>query len=348
MYTSPVISKGFFLALVLAVGWLFWRIVEPYVLVVIMAAMAAVVCVPIQRWLIKRLMNERVCSAIVVSGVFALVFIPLVFGVVVAGAQAADLVQNSLDNQAWRVWVQSASSMLPDWVPQPSVFLADVDVAGMAKAIAIWAAKHAQTIVSGTAEMAMNTLIFFITLYYFLADRDRMVRALLSLSPFDDATDKRLLTRLADTVRHVAFGALVISVVKGILSGIGFAVFGVPGAFVWAIGVAVASQVPLVGAGLVMIPAVLYLLIIGHTGAAIGLAIWGIILVGLIDNVLSPILLEGRTNMHALLILLSILGGLQAFGWIGFIVGPTILAAMLALVDLYRSGILQSASTGRK
>lgn len=342
--THPAVARGFFLALLAAALFLFWRLVEPYVLVLLMAGMAAVVLIPVQRTLGKWL-PERLVAALIACGVFSLVFIPLLFGVVLVGKQAAELIGQSLDNQAWISWVREASSAIPSWLPRPDIFLSELDIAGVAKALAGWAFSHAQLLVASTASIAMNTLIFFITLYYFLADRVRIVGALLALSPFDDVTDRRLLTRVADTVRHVAFGALVIAVAKGILSGIGFALFGVPGAALWGVVVAVASQIPLVGAGLVLVPAVLYLVVVGHAGAAIGLAIWGAVLVGLADNVLSPALLEGRTNMHALLILLSILGGLQAFGWVGFIVGPTILSALLALLDLYKAGILEKTSS---
>jgi predicted PurR-regulated permease PerM len=344
-HAQPAIAKGFFLLLLAAALFLFWHLVEPYVLVLLTAGMAGVVLLPVQRLLCKKL-PERLAALLIVCAVFALVFIPMLFGVVLVGKQAADLVQQSLDNRAWVAWVRDVATTLPAWAPRPDVFLAQLDIAGIAKASAGWAFTHAQTIVASTAIFAMDTLIFFMTLYYVLADRLRIVESLFALSPFDDATDRRLLSRVANTVRHVAFGALVVSAVKGLLSSIGFLLFGVPGAALWGVAVAIASQVPLVGAGIVLVPAVGYLVVGGHTAAAIGLTVWGVVLVGLADNVLSPILVGGRTNMHSLLILLSILGGLQAFGWIGFIVGPTVLAALLALLDLYREGILGTVNRG--
>jgi predicted PurR-regulated permease PerM len=96
----------------------------------------------------------------------------------------------------------------------------------------------------------------------------------------------------------------------------------------------------MVGMGLIMIPAITYLALTGATGAAIGLTLWGIIVVGLVDNILSPILVGGRTKMPELLVLLAILGGIQQFGPIGFIIGPVILSGLLVARDLYKAGIL--------
>ncbi|NBX51902.1 AI-2E family transporter [bacterium] len=97
----------------------------------------------------------------------------------------------------------------------------------------------------------------------------------------------------------------------------------------------------MLGTSVIMIPAVLYLFITGEAGSAIGLALWAGVAVGLVDNLLQPFIVGGRTHMHALLILLSILGGLEFFGPIGFILGPTILAALLVILEMYKGGYLE-------
>ncbi len=107
----------------------------------------------------------------------------------------------------------------------------------------------------------------------------------------------------------------------------------------------IASQVPILGVGLVMAPCVLYLFATGQTYEAIGLLIWGTTAVGLVDNILGPLLIKGQTNMNGLLILISVLGGIQLFGPIGLIMGPTILAAIMVMLELYKNGILDNKST---
>jgi len=182
-----------------------------------------------------------------------------------------------------------------------------------------------------------------ISLYYFLVDREKINQLVQDLSPFKDTLDVSIMKRIVNAVRSVVFGALVIAILKAILAMIGLAIFGVPGSVLWGAMVAVASQIPMIGAALILGPAVAYLFIIGSIGPAIGLLIWSILVVGLVDNFLAPKLVGSKTKMHELLILVSILGGLQVFGPIGFIVGPTILAAVMVVVELYKSGILEDA-----
>ncbi len=94
---------------------------------------------------------------------------------------------------------------------------------------------------------------------------------------------------------------------------------------------------PSVGTALALTPAVIYLLITGNTGNAIGLAIWGALAVGMIDNFLGPKLVGSRTKLHPLLVLMSVLGGIQLFGFLGFLLGPIVMAIFVALVEIYRT-----------
>jgi predicted PurR-regulated permease PerM len=143
------------------------------------------------------------------------------------------------------------------------------------------------------------------------------------------------------TVRGVVFGSLIIAMIQGVVAAVGLTLFGVPGALIWAGLVVIAAQVPMLGTSVIMLPAVGYLFLTGNTTQGIGLLVWSLVAVGLVDNILQPFIVGGRTRMHALLILLSMLGGLNVFGPIGFIFGPTILAAFLVMIELYRSGILE-------
>ena len=111
-------------------------------------------------------------------------------------------------------------------------------------------------------------------------------------------------------------------------------------AMLWASMVVIAAQIPMIGTSVVMLPAVAYLFVVGDSGSGIGLLVWSVLVVSTVDNVLKPYVVGGKTRMHGLLILVSMLGGLQAFGPIGFILGPTILAAFLVVIELYKAGIL--------
>ena len=171
--------------------------------------------------------------------------------------------------------------------------------------------------------------------------REELRREVTGLSPFRDKLDKDIIDHIVKTIRDVMFGALILAFIQAVLAAIGLSIFGVPGALFWGALVIIAAQIPMLGVGLIMVPAVLYLAFTGEVGSAVGLAIWAVTAVGLSDNILSPIIIGGRTKMPELLILISILGGLSVFGAIGFIVGPTVLAMVLVLLNLYKQGILE-------
>ena len=159
---------------------------------------------------------------------------------------------------------------------------------------------------------------------------------LFGISPLSDASEQKIYQRIITAVNAVMRGALIVAVVQGTLAGVGFWIFGLGAPVLLGMFTTVASLIPLLGTALVLVPATAYLFITGSTASGIGLAIWGGIAVGLIDNILKPKLIEQRMKIHPLLILLSIIGGIHAFGFLGFILGPLILAIAWALAEIYR------------
>ena len=128
------------------------------------------------------------------------------------------------------------------------------------------------------------------------------------------------------------FGTLLTGLLQGALLGIGFAIVRLPSPVVFAVIAALLSLLPIGGTALVWIPAVLYLLAQGRYGAAIFLAMWGAVLVGLMDNLLKPFLISGRAEVPTLAVFLGVIGGLSAFGPIGMFLGPVLLAMTIVLL----------------
>jgi predicted PurR-regulated permease PerM len=123
--------------------------------------------------------------------------------------------------------------------------------------------------------------------------------------------------------------------IQGILVGFGFYLFDVPSPAIWGFVAAISSIIPTIGTSMVTIPGVLFLLFTGHPLPALGLLIWAITAVGLIDNFLAPIIIKSGVNIHPFLILMSVLGGIAVFGPLGFIIGPVLLSLLFTLFDLY-------------
>lgn len=340
------IEKWFFLLITAVTAYLFWTILKPFALVLLTAAVVAIILAPVDDRLNKFLKHPRVSASIISFGVIILVFIPLLLLSLVMVKQASELLQESLSPQGWVDEVRTFSApflaLLPENAQQ---FILNYDLNELGLTAARWMFQNIGTVFSSATNLVLNTFLFFVALYYLIVDRERIYNEVLSLSPLKDSLDIKILKRVVGTVRSVVFGVLILSFVQGIFAAIGMSIFDVPGALIWGAVTIIAALVPVVGVALVLGPAVLYLFFTGSTAAAIGLLTWSVIVVGLADNVLGPYLIKGTTHMHAFLVLLSVLGGIQAFGYIGLIIGPTILAAFLALIELYKTGVLSQKNS---
>ena len=339
------IEKWFFLLVMAAVLFLFWKILEPFILVIIVAIVVTVILSPIDKRLKKILKRPRLSAALLSVATFFLVFVPILTVLFLMVTQASDLVRTATSDTAWLDELKATATPLIQTLPTPvQDELAAVDLSEIGKSVATWAFQNVGNVFSSSTQLILNTFIFFMCLYYLLTNREHLYNEALALSPLQNETDTMLLKRIVNTIRGVVFGVLLVAIIQGIVAGIGMTIFGVPGSLIWGALTAVAGLVPLLGTAIVLVPAILYLFFTGATGAAIGLLIWSVVLVSMIDNLIGPYLIGGRAHLHSFLVLIAVLGGLSAFGAVGSIAGPTILAALLGLIELYKSGIL---STGR-
>lgn len=335
------IEKWFFLLVAALVLFLFWQIIQPFILVIILATVTVVILSPIEKRLRKISKRPRLCAAILSIATFFLVFIPLLVVLFLMVTQASELVRSATTDTSWLDELRRAATPIIETLP--SVIqneLATFDLPAMGKSVAIWAFQNVGNIFSSSTQLVLNTFIFFLCLYYLLVNREHLYKEMLALSPLANQTDEMLLKRIVNTIRGVVFGVLLVAMIQGIVAGIGMTIFGVPGSLIWGALTAVAGLVPILGTAIVLIPAIVYLFFTGSTVAALGLLIWSVVFVSMIDNLIGPYLIGGRTHLHSFLVLISVLGGLAAFGSIGAIAGPTILAALLGLIELYKSGIL--------
>ena len=190
---------------------------------------------------------------------------------------------------------------------------------------------------SSFARVLLNAFVFLIAFYFFLKDGNKLKNYLVALSPLDDADDDFIVSRLKSGVSAAIKGNLAIGITQGVLTGIGFAIFGVPNAALWGGVAVVAAFLPGIGTALVIAPAIIFLFVTGNTFGGIGLLVWGVTAVGLVDNFLGPRLVGRGMRLHPLAVFIAVLGGMAFFGPLGFLLGPLIVSVFLALVDIYFS-----------
>jgi predicted PurR-regulated permease PerM len=212
-----------------------------------------------------------------------------------------------------------------------------VDVNGFISQFTSNAFSSITGLLSNVFNFFVSLFILLFVIFYLMRDGDKIKGIFMDLSPIDDNQEQILLTRIISAVNGVVKGQFLVAVCQAIAATIGFSIFGVPQPFLWGLFVVAAALIPFVGTSLVMVPVILYLFVTGHTPQAIGLAIWAGVIVSSIDNLVAPKLVGKQLELHPLLIMLAVLGGVQFFGILGLLLGPILMAIFLQMIDVYRT-----------
>jgi predicted PurR-regulated permease PerM len=194
-------------------------------------------------------------------------------------------------------------------------------------------------ILSSLGWMFGSLIVVAFSTFFLLRDGSKIKTLLMELLPLSQANENILFNKLEKAVGGVVRGQFLVVLTISTASFIGFTIFGLPNALLWACAMFVAAFVPTFGTSLVWAPAIAYLYFTGHVGAAIGMAVWAGASVALIDNVLAAKLVSARVRLHPLLTIFAILGGVVSFGVFGVLLGPILVAIFTALVEIYRTDI---------
>jgi len=191
------------------------------------------------------------------------------------------------------------------------------------------------SIFSGLLGVVATFFLSFFALYYFLKDGTALNAAVARWSPLPTKHTDEILARLHTMASSVIRGSILVSVLYGVLVGIGFFIFGLPSAILWGAVTVFASFIPVFGVYLIVLPGIVSLAISGHGIAAIGLVAWMLAMSVFMENYLRPRLIGQKAKIHPLLMLFAVLGGLSFFGPIGLLLGPLALSLLLTLLEIY-------------
>ena len=191
-------------------------------------------------------------------------------------------------------------------------------------------------LVGGLAGFAGNAILTFLILFFLFRDGKAAIESITSILPLTQDQALRLLTGIRDSVVANLYGILAVGLAQGLLTGAALAILRVPSPLLLGLTTAVCSLIPIVGTMLVWLPAAIYLMATGHLWKGIFLILWGSVVVGTIDNVIRPLVIGSRVELHPLLLLFSLLGGVQIFGFIGIFIGPVIISVIAALINILK------------
>lgn len=333
MFNERLQTIGFFILLgtasFLAV-FLFWPFLQ-------LLALAGILAVLFRPWYLhfeKSLKSESLASLTTVMLVLVIVLVPLLLIGYALYAEIVNIVTNGSFTLEKNTIVQNLPVALQN-IGQN--FL--TDISGRLSSLAGSTVQGIAGVISNVANFFLSLFLVFFTFYYFLKDADKIKKFIAGIFPLSDAHETKFVDDLENAISGVVKGSFLVALIQGCIATVGFVIFGVTQPFLWGSFTVLAALVPTFGTSLSLIPAVLYLLLTGHTGAAIGMAIWGALAVGLIDNFVGPRLVGRQVNLHPLLVLFAVLGGIQLFGLLGFLLGPIVMAVFVTLINIYQSEV---------
>jgi predicted PurR-regulated permease PerM len=312
-----------------------WQLVRPFVTPLAWALALAVVAHPVYGWLARRIKKPGLAAGIAVFAI-AVVLAALVLFVgqslVSSIASASQSSQSFFQNGQWREQLERIpwlGSLLTSLEQQ-------VNLSGQLQGMAGEVGKRVSEFAAGSAWVFVEVLLTFFVLFYLLRDRREALGTLRSLVPLSEKETNKVFTRVADTIYATIFGTLTVAAVQGALGGLIFWWLGLPAPILWGAVMGLLAIVPVLGAFVVWLPVSIFLAASGQWGKAVILVVWGTVVVGLIDNLLYPILVGKRLRLHTVPVFFAIVGGLAVFGAAGLILGPVILALTDAILEIWR------------
>ena len=349
---TPWVFSIYFIVSILLLGWLF----RPFISVIILGATVTGLFNPIYEFF-KRRMKPALASLLTCLIVFCVLFIPIVSMVGIISAEAYDLYLTARD----AVLSDKIRSLLENnrMIEQANQLLARINVqitaADLNRAISeagrvvgLFLYDQARAITSNVLSFIVYFFMMLLVVYYLFIDQDRLLAFIMNLSPLPDEQEQQLLRKFHDMAGAILLGNGLGGLIQGVLGGAVFAIFGMRSPFLWGVIMGLLAFLPILGIGLVFLPAAVYLFLTGRVAAGIFFLVFYALLSGGIEYLFKPKLVGRRVQMHTLLVFFSIIGGLNLFGILGIIYGPLIVTGFLTLTDIYRSSyqkLVESAKT---
>lgn len=343
MNKSSFHDKSFILLLVaVSIGLI--CILQPFFGAVFWGAILAILFAPLHRRLVKRLGNRRNIAALLgLLLVLVIVILPLLL---IAGSlvQQGSLVYEQIrsGNLNFAAYFQRAFDALPSWAHDILDRFGMADFASLQTKLTEGVAAGSQYMATQAVNIGQNTAsglisftIMLYLLFFLLRDGAELAHTIRRAIPLSEGHKQYLLQKFTTIARATVKGNIVVAAVQGALGGVIFWILGVQAPVLWGVVMAFLSLLPAVGAGLIWGPVAIYLLLTGSLWQGVTLIAFGFLVIGLVDNVLRPVLVGKDTRMPDYVVLISTLGGMALFGLTGFVIGPLVAGLFMAAWGLF-------------
>jgi len=340
------LQQKFFLLLLALISIGFVWIMFPYSGAIFWGVVLAILFEPLYRWLLDKTKHKPTPAALLaLLSIVVMVLIPVALITASLVQQAAGVVNMVNSGHIdFGAYFRQVMGVLPDWLISllerfdlTSLSTLQQKLTDAASEISQTAAKQVIYVGRNTFDFLVGLTVMLYLLFFLLRDGKGLAARIRQAMPLSRKYKQRLFNNFTAVVRATVKGNVLVAIVQGALGGLAFWVLGIQAPLLWAVVMAFLSLLPAVGAAIVWAPVAVYLLVSGSIWQGVALIVWGVVAIGLVDNVLRPILVGKDIKMPDWLVLISTLGGMELFGLNGFVIGPMIAALFIACWDLFAS-----------
>ncbi len=331
---TKIIERYFFFSLLIATFIFSILIFRPFWIVLVLGISFSIVLYPIYAWF-NKIKFPSWLSALITVLLFIVVIGILLFGAGIVVFNQSQNVYTFISNNGNTLpFINSVNDHINKLLPGVSFDLHD-----KISSFISYITDNLAGVFTTTLSTLFAFFLTFLSMFYFLKDSTRWKKALIRLSPLSDEDNEKILEKISQTVNSIIKGNLFVVFLQGVLVCIGFVIFGVPNSALWGLVAMITSFIPTVGSGIVSVPAIIFLFAVGRPIEAIGLTLWAVAMVGTIGTLLNPIIVGNKINLHPILILFSVLGGISLLGPVGILVGPLTISFFYTLISIYRDKV---------
>ena len=315
--------------------YLCYIIALPFLAALVWALALAVLMFPVYRRVNDFINNENLAAGLMTFLVAAVVVTPLILVTRQVTREIwrnVEYVREEMEKGEWRAQIEQNQ-----YAARVVRFIEEeMDLRGALEQTANNIPGYVSSFLSGSIWILFQLLITFFALFFFFRDHDSFLRGVRRLIPLSSSETDAIFKRVNDTLYAAVFGEILIALVQGVLGGLMFWILGLPAPFLWGFVIGLFGFLPVIGAWMIWTPAAVYLMIQGDWIRGIVLIAWGILALSVFTTVLYPILVGDRLRLHTLVVFIAIIGGIMAFGTVGIILGPLVLAITISLINIWK------------
>ena len=330
------------LVILALLGYLSYQIISPFLVPIAWAVVFSIVFYPVYAFISRHVKVKSIASSITVLLIFVVIIAPVsCLSIILIGelqkvgdytnSGGLDFFRELYDKIITSPQYEKISSL----IGEHNMPTADMIMDNMKK-IGKILVENLSIRITNIISAAINFLLMIFTLFFLFRDGPGFLNKVRDYMPFSDEQKSRLTKQVKDMVASTVYGGVTVAMIQGFLGGLAFYIIGFTSPVLWGIVMSIVSFIPLLGTLGVWGPAAIYLLMRGEYLTGIGLILYGTFVIGLVDNFLRPMLIGSRTKMPTIIIFFSVLGGIEAFGIIGLIMGPLIMAVFISVFEIFR------------